>query len=69
MRQLCGQSKLPHYISIRCKNKIGKLIDIDLLIEKAKIEAEGMSEPFKSNFVIYVEWLAEKIPPAEEGDN
>ena len=43
---------------------MGKLIDIDLLIKKAKIEAEGMSESFKSNFLIYVEWLAEKIPPA-----
>lgn len=49
---------------------MGKLIDIDLLIKKAKIEAEGMSEPFKSNFAIYVEWFAEKISPAaEEGDN
>ena len=41
---------------------MGKLIEAEILIEKAKIEAKGMSEPFKTNFAILVEWLADKTP-------
>jgi hypothetical protein len=41
-----------------------KVIDVDNLVAKAKIEAQGMSEPFKANFAILVEWLADKTPEA-----
>jgi hypothetical protein len=41
-----------------------RLIDADNLIAKAKTEAQGMSEPFKTNFAILVEWLVDKTPEA-----
>ena len=41
-----------------------KLMDANNLIAKAKIEAQGMSEPFKDNFAILVEWLVDKTPEA-----
>lgn len=42
-----------------------KLIDGDALIAKARHEAEGMTEPFKSNFATLVEWLVDKMQPIE----
>ena len=39
-----------------------RAIDADVLIKAAEYEAEGMSEPFKSSFAVYVEWLVDKQP-------
>lgn len=44
----------------------GDLISRKEIIIKAKEEAKGMEEPFKSNFAILVEWLIEKLPSAEK---
>ena len=40
-------------------------IDGDVLIQKASCEAEGMTEPFKSQFGVLVEWLVDKTPIIE----
>ena len=48
------------------KRTDGDLISRKEIIIKAKEEAEGMEEPFKSNFAILVEWLVEKLPSAEK---
>lgn len=42
--------------------KSDDLISREEIIIKAKEEAKGMEEPFKSNFAIFVEWLVEKLP-------
>lgn len=42
-----------------------KIIDAEELIAKAQHEAEGMTEPFKSNFAVLVEWLIDKVQPIE----
>ena len=42
-----------------------RLIDADALIEKAHHEAQCMSEPFKEQFGVLVEWLVEKTPTIE----
>ena len=42
-----------------------RLIDADALIQKANYEADGMTEPFKSQIGVLVEWLVEKTPTIE----
>ena len=39
-----------------------RCIDADALIKKANYEADGMMEPFKSQFGVLVEWLINKMP-------
>lgn len=39
-----------------------ELISRTELLDKAKMEAEGMEEPFKSNFSVLVEWVVDKLP-------
>lgn len=41
-----------------------RLIDGDALIEKAKSEAEGMTEQYR-DFGVLVEWLVDKLPSAQ----
>ena len=43
---------------------MSRLIDADVLIEKAKSEAEGMTEQYR-DFGVLVEWLVNKIPFAQ----
>jgi len=40
-------------------------IDAYALIEKARFEARGMEEPFRSSFAVTVAWLVEKMPTIE----
>ena len=42
-----------------------RLIDADALIQKANYEADGMTEPFKSQIGVLVEWLVDKTPTIE----
>ena len=45
-----------------------RLIDADEVIAKAKKEAIAMSEPFKSQFGLLVEWIAGKTSSAYDVD-
>lgn len=45
-----------------------RLIDADEVIAKAKKEAIAMSEPFKSQFGLLVEWIAGKTSTAYDVD-
>lgn len=45
-----------------------RLIDADEVIAKAKKEAIAMSEPFKSQFGVLVEWIAGKTSTAYDVD-
>ena len=45
-----------------------RLIDADEVIAKAKKEAIAMSEPFKSQFGLLVEWIAGKTSTAYDED-
>ena len=51
-------------VNVEGEEVMGKLIEAEILMAKAKIEAQGMSEPFKTNFAMLVEWLADKTPEA-----
>lgn len=42
-----------------------RLIDADALIQKANYEADGMTEPFKSQIGVLVEWLVDKTTTIE----
>ena len=42
-----------------------RCIDANTLIQKANYEADGMTEPFKSQFGVLVEWLVDKTPTIE----
>jgi hypothetical protein len=42
-----------------------RLIDTDRLITKTEIEAEGMTEPYKSELTVTVDWLVGKTPTIE----
>lgn len=46
---------------------MGKFIDTDILIEKAKHESEALSDI--SDFDILVEWLIDKTPTADVREN
>ena len=54
---------------VELHEKHGRLIDADLVIEKANHEAKAMDEPLKSNFDVLVEWIVDKTPTVieEEG--
>ena len=41
---------------------MSRLLEKSAILAKAKHEAKAMSEPFKSNFATYVEWILDKIP-------
>ena len=48
------------------ENKMARLINADALIAKAYDEAQGMTEPLKSDFPVYVDWLVGKMPTESE---
>lgn len=43
---------------------MGRLINSDEVVERAKNEAIGMVEPFKSQFDLLVEWIVDKTTTA-----
>ena len=41
---------------------MNRLIDADVLIEKAHQESKGMSYPYREDFGLLVEWIVDKTP-------
>ena len=42
-----------------------RLIDADVLIEKAHQESKGMSYPYREDFGLLVEWIVDKTPAVQ----
>lgn len=39
-----------------------RLVDADMIMEKARHEAEGIESPFKDDWLVYMEWIIDKTP-------